>query len=453
MANIKPTPSSRYIAAKALCQLYKEKQAIKPTLERLCTQANLSSAERGLAMNLCFGVIRNRQSIDQIIRNLSSVRLKKLDPYLHQALAVGIYQLFFLDGIPESAAVNEAVKSCQKAKVAKRLHGFVNAILRNAIRKKDIFEAKLKADENKVVNHPDWMVERWVNNYSETEAHRICTINGHEPLLCLRIQKSIISRDDFTKLLHDENIEYSLGIAPESLLLPSYRGSIAQIPGFDKGLFQIQDQAAQLASHLLAPFPTGAYLDCCAGLGGKTGHILDLINDESSIVALEPEKARAIKFEENMNRLFPEKDITLLHTTIQDFTKNTDRRFAGIFVDAPCSGTGVIRRQPDIRWNREPEDFVCNQGLQLEILSCAATLLDEEGVLVYATCSIEPEEDIQVIDKFLRKNPDFRLSLCAPFLPTKAHQYIVEHGNAQVFAPLPNAEIDGFFAARLVKCK
>lgn len=453
MANTKSTPSSRYIAAKALCQLYKEKQAIKPTLEGLCTQAHLSSAERGLAMNLCFGVIRNRQSIDQIIRNLSSVRLKKLDPYLHQALAVGIYQLFFLDGIPESAAVNEAVKSCQKAKVAKRLHGFVNAILRNAIRKRDFFEKKLETDKNEVMNHPEWMVKRWINNYGQEETHRICSINGSEPLLCLRIQKSLISRDNFAGLLQKEDIEYSFGIAPESILLPSYRGSIAQIPGFEKGFFQIQDQAAQLASHLLSPFSTGAYLDCCAGLGGKTGHIIDLIDDTSSIVALEPEKARAIKFEENMSRLFPEKEITLQQTTVQNFALDCNTRFAGIFVDAPCSGTGVIRRQPDIRWNRNPEDFICNQDLQLEILSCAAKLLDKEGVLVYATCSIEPEEDVQVIEKFLEQNVDFSLVPCAPFLPAEAHQHIIKHGKGEFFAPLPSAEIDGFFAARLVRCK
>lgn len=452
MATTKSTPSSRYIAAKALCLLYKEKQAIKPTLEGLCRQGNLSAAERGLAMNLCFGVIRNRLSIDKIIRNLSSVRLKKLDPYLHQALAVGIYQLFFLDGIPESAAVNEAVKSCQKAKVAKRLHGFVNAVLRNAIRKRDIFEAQLEATQD-VVNHPEWMVKRWVKHYGEETVQKICTINGQEPVLCLRIQKSLMGRDAFTELLDKEHIEYTLGMAPESILLPSYRGSISQIPGFEKGLFQVQDQAAQLASHLLAPFAAGTYLDCCAGLGGKTGHILDLTTDNSNIVALEPEKARSLKFTENMGRLFPEKDITLHQTTIQEFSKGSNTLFSGIFVDAPCSGTGVIRRQPDIRWNRQPEDFICNQGLQLEILSCAAKLLDRNGVLVYATCSIEPEEDIQVIEKFLQQNPEFELSTCAPFLPTAAHQYLIEHGGGQFFAPLPSPELDGFFAARLVRCK
>lgn len=452
MANTKSTPSSRYIAAKALCQLYKEKQAIKPILEGLCTQAQLSSAERGLAMNLCFGVIRNRQSIDQIIRSLSSVRLKKLDPYLHQALAVGIYQLFFLDGIPESAAVNEAVKSCQKAKVAKRLHGFVNAVLRNAIRKREIFETKIKDNQN-VPNHPEWMVKRWENNHGVDKTQHICAINNQEPNLCLRVQKTLISRDDFSQLLHDESIDHKLGIAPESLLLPTYKGRISQIPGFEKGFFQIQDQAAQLASHLLAPFTPGTYLDCCAGLGGKTGHILDLIGETSSIVALEPEKARSAKFSENMARLFPKRDITLHQTTLQEFAQSTDARFTGIFVDAPCSGTGVIRRQPDIRWNREPEDFICNQDLQLEILSCAANLLAPEGILVYATCSIEPEEDVQVIEKFLQQNPDFKLSSCTPFLPKEAHQYIVEYGDSQLFAPLPNDEIDGFFAARLIRDK
>ena len=233
-------------------------------------------------MNLIYGVLRQRQFLDRILQELSKTPVGKLHPFIHQTLAVGLYQIFFLERIPHSAAVNEAVNSCKIKGIPKRLHGFVNGILRESIRRKENTDLAEKALTEKngqpVFNHPRWLVDRWINNFGRQEASRICHENSKEPPLVLRVNTTLISVTDFSRLLVQKNIICQPGTySPEGIVLPDYQGSIELIPGFQQGFFQIQDEAAQLATLLLAPFKHGgSYLDGCAGLGGKTSHMLQL---------------------------------------------------------------------------------------------------------------------------------------------------------------------------------
>jgi 16S rRNA (cytosine967-C5)-methyltransferase len=238
----------------------------------------------------------------------------------------------------------------------------------------------------------------------------------------------------------------------EAVILPDFHGSITSIPGYTEGFFQVQDEAAQLATCLLGPFRSGAkYLDGCAGLGGKTSHLLQLAKQHDlQIHAVEPEPHRLKKLKENLARLFPG-DSPVINPVIheenlQQFSLLHDSLFFdGILIDAPCSGTGVIGRHPDIRWNRLPEELVRYQQQQLELLSLAAGLLHRKGLLVYATCSLEPEENQQVVNEFLRTHEDFVLTDCSLHLPEPAHRFIENN----FFAPRPSETIDGFFAARM----
>lgn len=401
-------------------------------------------------MQLVYGVLRHRQSLDRILAILSRTPLRKLDPFIHQVLAVGLYQLFYLERIPESAAVNEAVISCKQARIPKRLHGFVNGVLRQAIRQKQelAVEAKANADNTRILNHPQWLVQRWQQEFGLNEAIRICLSNTCEPDLVLRVNSSLITREELGSLFHEDGISsYPGSYSEEALVLPDFHGQITTLPGYNRGFFQVQDEAAQLVTRLLGPFRRGGhYLDACAGLGGKTSHLLQLgLGYELQIHALEPDAHRLKKLRENLSRLSMGLSVTIHAGSLQDLDSTSQPQFDGILIDAPCSGTGVTGRHPDIRWNRFPEDLPRYQQVQLDLLHHAAPLLKDGGILVYATCSLEPEENREVVRTFLELNKNFVLTDCSDLLPVSAHHFISDH----LFAPRPSARIDGFFGARM----
>lgn len=447
----KQSKTARFTAIETLCSLYQSQASVKPLFERVIQKYTLPANERSLAMQLVYGVLRHRQYLDRILQILSKTPLRKLDPFVHQALAVGLYQIYFLERIPESAAVNEAVESCKTAKIPKRLHGFVNGILRQSIRQKKELATIALTDSatNPVLNHPDWLVKRWRQNFGTKETERICRANNCEPSLVLRVNIPTIGRDDFCCKLEEVEIQFKLGkYSKEAVILPKFHGSITTIPGYAEGFFQVQDEAAQLATTLLGPFrPEAKYLDGCAGLGGKTSHLLQLAKQHNlHIHAVEPEPHRLKKLKENITRLFPGCCPVIHEGNLQEFSAlYNNLLFDGILIDAPCSGTGVTGRHPDIRWNRRPKELVRYQQEQLGLLFHAAQLVAPNGLLVYATCSLEPEENQQVIDDFLQSHQDFMLTDCSLQLPEQAHCFI----DNKLFTPHPSETIDGFFAARM----
>ena len=245
-------------------------------------------------MQLVYGVLRNRQYLDRILQLLSKTPLKKIEPFIHQTLAVGLYQLFFLDRIPQPATVHEMVECCKVGGMPKRLEGFVNGILRQSIRLKEDLKAQAAFTDNghPVVNHPQWIFDRWQRHFGAKEALRICAANNQEPTLVLRTNVGKTSRDDFIKMLEEDGIKVFPGVyAEEAVVLPEFHGPIPAIPGYAQGFFQVQDEAAQLATRLLTPFHQGGrYLDGCAGLGGKTSHLLQFAADYGlEIHAVEPD--------------------------------------------------------------------------------------------------------------------------------------------------------------------
>ncbi len=446
--------TSRFVAIETLCKLDKTSLPVSLLFTKAASAHALQGSERHLAMNLIYGVLRQRQYLDSLLERLCRQPLKKLQPFVHQALAVGLYQIFFLDRIPDSAAVNETVKALKAARTPKRLHGFVNGVLRESIRQQDTLPSPEEPDRkgNLVLNHPQWLTGRWLKRYGRKEMERICTSNNTQPPLVIRINTLATDRDAYLKQLNKKERGRPGSYAPDAAVLSEYHGAITQLPGYDQGFFQVQDEAAQLVSLLLAPFTlNGSYLDGCAGLGGKTSHLLQITDSfNTTITAVEPEKRREQKFQENLTRLHPQKNVTFFSGNLQDFSHHCTTKFDGILIDAPCSGTGVIGRHPDIRWNRKETDLAGYQKTQLELLEIASKLTKPGGVLVYATCSMENEENEDVIDSFLKAHDSFSLTDCTPFLPEAARSHVSE----KYFRPQPADSIDGFFAARLVlkKC-
>jgi 16S rRNA (cytosine967-C5)-methyltransferase len=446
----KTAQTARFAAIETLCQLERTCLPADVLFDSVAGQCMLIESDRHLAMNILYGVLRQRQALESVLQTLCNQPLAKIKPFVHQALLTGLYQIFFLDRIPESAAVNESVKAVQAAHLPKNLQGFVNAVLRESIRRKELLMPMTYHDREGApfLNHPDWMVNRWTERFGKEEARRICMGNNQQSPLILNINTCITTQASVKAAIEQEGIQVLAGnYSPDALILPDFHGAINRLPGFAAGHFQVQDEAAQLLPQLLSKVrQDGLYLDACAGLGGKTSNLIQLGHGFTiTIIAVEPDAERRQKFRENMQRLHPDTSVTLVEKDLQHFAADCELRFDGVLVDAPCSGTGVTGRHPDIRWNRRQSDLIRYQQIQLMLLNQAAGLVAADGILVYATCSLEPEENEEVIKLFLADHPDYTLEDCTPFLPIPAQDLVRE----SCFAPNPGPSIDGFFGARL----
>lgn len=449
-----PQPSqktARFVAIETLNRLERTRLPVDLLFEQIMEDCPLAAIDRHLAKNLIFGVLRQRQHLDRCLALFCTRPLKKLHPFVHQALAVGLYQILFLDRIPESAAVNETVQAVKLVGLPQKLQGFVNGVLRTSIRQREQIPSPTAPDSEgrPVLNHPSWLTDRWQQHFGREAMYTICDANNQPPPLVLRTNLRVTTRDELCRLLGSHGITTRKGaLAPQAIVLPDYHGPISELPGFVGGAFQVQDESAQLAGLLVAPLPArGRILDACAGLGGKTGHLLERASGlDAAVYAVEPEPRRLALLQENLTRIHPQHRVTIIPGTLADFTAGNPGRFDTILVDAPCSGTGVIRRQPDIRWNRSDTELPTYARTQQELLTLAAGLLVPGGTLVYATCSLEPEENEAVITSFLRSHSSFEISDCTPFLP-EAAKHLVHNG---FFRPRPDQGTDGFFAARLL---
>jgi 16S rRNA (cytosine967-C5)-methyltransferase len=411
----------------------------------------VADIDRGLVKTLVYGVLRQKEYLDHILRRFSKHPLRKMKPRTLMTLRIGIYQLLFLSRIPESAAVNATVNTLKNSGQPSWLIGFANGILRNVVRNRaDLPRPEQLAEaEPPILNHPRWLVDRWQDEFGTTATRSICRCNNSEPPLTLRINSRRTSRTRLKELMDKSGIKAVPGFfSPQALVIEEYPGSIASLPGYGEGLFQVQDEAAQLASLLVGKLPDHCrLLDGCAGLGGKTTHLTEMLPTGGTVVAVEPDGRRYRLLRDNLLRLGQQQSVIAVRSDLRSYAAGHPQPFDAIFIDAPCSGTGVIRRHPDIRWNRSPEDFARYQQTQLQLLEIAATLLKPGGTLIYATCSLEPEENRAVLDLFRAHCPRFLPDPVTPFLPESARRLVDEQGRLYTN---PADGLDGFFAARLI---
>lgn len=451
---------ARYIAIDILYNWEERRLPVDLLMEQHIAHNPLGDPrDRQLIMSLVYGVIRWRGYLDWVAEKYSKHPLSKIKNRTLQALRIGLFQLLFLDRVPPSAAINETVQALKDMKQPKWLTGFVNGILRNVDRERQDIPNPLHRNnreslpEAALLSHPEWLIRRWKNRYGDIEATRICMENNTEAPICLRVNNALTRASDLLKKLRIAGLHCEAGkYSPLAIKLDDYHGPIVTVPGFVEGLFQVQDEAAQLVSLLLGPFKPGkAYIDGCAGLGGKTSHLAQLLPAGSSLHAVEPNTGRVKKLQENLARLRLDTTVTIVEGTIGSLLPEMKEKCEGVLIDAPCSGLGVIRRHPDIRWNRSPADLLRYQETQSALLNNAAELLAPGGALVYATCSTEPEENDAVVQKFLARHPQFSLSDCREILPENCAPLV---DSAGFFRTLSGRDdLDGFFAAKFIKIK
>ena len=420
------------------------------TLERVSEAIPLHGEDRALATELVYGVLRNQGYLDAWIARFATPPLDHLPPKIRIALRLAFYQILFLERIPSSAAVDTAVQWV-KDNLGRGPAGLVNAVLREALRRPERF--RLPDLDRKTVDHfsikyshPPWMVRRWLGRLGRKATESILQTNNTVPPLTLRVNTLRYSREDLA-----EEVRQMGGKAEPTQLSPvglSVRGvAPRRLPSYARGGFYIQDEAAQLVSYLVGPRPGERILDVCASPGGKTSHLVELMEGKGKVEAWDLPPDRLSLLRENLRRMGGEETVSVHCVDALVIEKVSQAPYDRILLDAPCSALGILRRAPEGKWEKGESIIRYHSDRQKRMLDRVAPLLREGGRLVYATCSTEPEETEEVVEQFLFRHPNFILVSAAGSLPGYARECITPQG---YFNTLLNPyRMDFFFAACL----
>lgn len=428
---------TREIALKILYKIDKEDAYSNIELNEQIKQnrKNLTEKDIGLISEIVYGVTTWKLTLDEIIKKYSKIKIKKISPWILNILRMGIYQIIFLDKIPKSAAVNESVNLAKRYGHASSSN-FVNAILRK-IEKNDYEEFfKIKDDIeriSKTTSMPKWIVEELMKSNDEKEVEQICKNSNIKPKVTIRVNTLKINKQELIKKLKEKGIECNepQEKVDDFLILEKIK-NIENIDEFKKGYFTIQDISAGQTARILNPQPGELVLDACSAPGGKTTYMAELMKNKGKIEAWDIHEHRTKLVEQNAQRL----GINIIETKVKDaslYDESLKEKFDKILLDVPCLGIGVIKRKPDIKWQRKPEDIEKITEIQKKILNNCSKYLKKDGTMVYSTCSILKEENQDVVDKFLKENSEFYME------PNEVRNI------------LPNQEKDGFFICKIYK--
>jgi 16S rRNA (cytosine967-C5)-methyltransferase len=432
LLNVMNDQNPRQIAMRILGQRRPNGVFVEDLLESALANARLSSADRGLCQEIVYGIVRWQSTLDWLIARKTSTREQK--PTLQNVLRLGLYQIFWLDRIPDHAAVNETVQLARQNGFGPQA-GFVNAVLRGYLR--EAAETKKLLADLKISqpalgwSQPEWLVTRWQKRFGAEKTAQLLEWNNTPPKNFARANTLKTDAGKLIEKWREENVEYDFvrrDWLEENLIFElKSHPALNSLASFRAGWFYIQDPSTLLAGCKLGAQPGETILDLCAAPGGKTTFIAQLMNNKGKIVANDLSEARLKLIRENCARLGVMNVEAVSNSSFSILHSSFDR----ILVDAPCSNTGVMRRRVDLRWRISPEEISRLRQTQLDLLKFAATKLKPGGVLVYSTCSLEPEENSEVVKEFLHEHNYFKLESERELLP---------------FAD----NVDGAFAAKLI---
>jgi 16S rRNA (cytosine967-C5)-methyltransferase len=449
-------PNSRLISLIVLNEVDREQKTLDHVLDATFTRLeNLPQREKNLTFAIVYGVLRHRNRLDWILGHSSKTALNKLDPEVLNILRIGLFQVVYLTRIPASAAVNTAV---DLSKILKKpwLAKFVNAVLRTAVREFPALSPPDRGNDPVAAvsiekSMPPWLISRWIPRFGLSQTILLCDIVNTVPPLTLRVNTLKTTRDALLESgsLHARSMEPTAH-APDGVRLDHPEYPPDTMAGFREGFFQVQDEAAQLVSLLLDPRPGETVLDACAGMGGKTGHLAQLMKNSGKILALDVGSDKLDSLHQEMTRL----GISIVETRVHDLSRPLNPELIGtydrVLLDAPCSGLGVLRRNPDIKWRSSPDRLARCQERQIGFLDQVSQCVKPSGVLVYAVCSTEPEENEAVTAAFLRDHPLFSVEKNPAGLPQQIRSLMNSEGHLRTFPHLH--DMDGFFAVRFRRC-
>ena len=440
----------REIAMKILIDI-NEKDAYSNIVINRHLDKDIDSRDESFIREIVYGVLENKLYIDYIISKASKIKLKKIHYNILEILRIGIYQIVFMDRIPDSAAVNESVKLAKKYGHRGTI-GYVNGMLRSIIRDKDGFlniDVKDKIDYISIkYSHPKFMVERWAKEYGIGFTEDLCKKNNEVPSLNIRVNTLKISREDLRERLFQKGIKTKYGRYAYDCLIVENPQGIVDTHEFKEGLFTIQDESSMLVSQVMNPRDGSLVLDVCAAPGGKSTHMGQIMENKGMIISRDIFQHKIQLIEDNARRL----GVDIIKAEIFDaLNRDIDLidKLDYCLLDAPCSGLGLIRRKPEIKWNRVEEDIKSLSDLQYRIIDNIKDYVKIGGILVYSTCTVEKEENILLIDRFIEENPGFKLIGIEDRFQNRDGLDTLEHGYIQLF---PNIhDTDGFFIAKMRK--
>ena len=442
--------TARELALNALQTLENDKKRSDQLLHRMLLHTTLNRIDRAMATGLVNGVLRYRSQLDFIISHFYHHKLEKAAPVMRNIFRLGAYQILFFDKVPDWAAVNECVKLARKYK-GERMSKLVNGVLRKITPESVTLDEWLKdksLEEQLSIkySHPIWLVERWLGNYGKEQTEAILAYNNQFPLFGFRINSLRTSlKELFSDPLLEATAHEECGI--ENFFLSKDFNSFE--PAVTEGLCSVQNPTQALACLLLNPRQESSVLDLCAAPGGKSTFMAELMQNQGELNSVDIYEQKLLKTKIHSKAL----GITIITTVVADAKSYVpEKRPASILLDVPCSGTGVLGRRAELRWKLTPATLKELLALQAEMLDHAAGLLEEGGILVYSTCSIEPEENTLQVEAFLLRHPDFAVDTENESVPEVFRQD--EEGKGAILTlPGMHPGFDGGFCQRLRKTR
>jgi 16S rRNA (cytosine967-C5)-methyltransferase len=439
----------REVALETLLAIEKNQAYSNLLLNKMIEKHQLSSKDVGLLTEIVYGTIQRRDTLDYFLSPFLK-KSSKLEVWVKVLLRLSLYQMLYLDRVPDRAAIYEAVEIAKK-RGHKGIASMVNGVLR-AVQREGVPSLEKIADpvERLAVetSHPIWLVKRWVKQFGMDEARKMCETNLLPPEQTARVNIARITVEEAIERLRQEGVEVTNGdVAPEAI--KAVKGNLAHTLAYKEGYLTIQDESSMLVAKALGAKENEYVLDSCAAPGGKSTHIAELMHNTGQVVSLDIHDHKVKLIQEQAERLH----LTNIQTKVLDSRKVSEyfekESFDKILVDAPCTGFGVLRRKPDIKYAKTENDIRQLAKIQREILAAVAPLLKKGGILVYSTCTIDQEENSDVIEDFLRHHPQFNLDeTLKERLPEKVQPYVSE-GNLQILPHYFGS--DGFFIASLRK--
>ncbi len=401
--------SARKTAVELLERICRNGEYSNDIIPNTLQKSDLSQQDKSLVLELVNGTLRWQGHLDWILKQYFHGNFEKSPDMLKRILEVSLYQIRFLDKVPEYAAVSEGVK------IAKEAGGqpwgkLVNGVLRNYQRScNSIKFPAVDSDPVSAISvehsHPEWLVQRWLGRYGLENTIQFCEHNNRRPEISLRTNLRRTTPAALLTEFEKSGIQAKPSKYFDDFIKISHPGDLTELPSFQNGLFAIQDESTALATQLLALEEGDTVLDMCAAPGGKTCHIGQLVGDEGKVIAVDIKTNRLNLLKENAARL----GLKSIQALLGDASKIDLPKIDKILLDAPCSGLGVLSKRADLRWKRKPQDIFNIRKIQKKILENAARLLKRGGTLVYSTCTLEPEENEKLIEEFLKIHSKFQV--------------------------------------------
>jgi 16S rRNA (cytosine967-C5)-methyltransferase len=443
--------AARETALKILYEINEKGAYSNIALNKHFSAHDLSDRDRAFITELVYGVVKWKLTLDRTIAACSKIRMEKLSPWIKNILRLGAYQLQYLTKVPPSAAVNESVKLARRYG-HKASAGYVNAVLRNISGGggKEAVPDKSKDPAGYLsvrYSYPKWITEKFLELFGEEFAESLLDAGNKAPELTVRANTLKVGTDGLIEALREEGVDAQPGRhAGEAAVIRS-SVSVAGLEAFRRGLFQVQDESSMLAVMVLAPQPGEKVFDACSAPGGKATHMAQLMNNHGLITAMDIHEHKLKLVKDASDRL----GTGIIRTELHDAAAVAPQHegvYDRVLLDAPCSGLGIIRRKPDIKWARENRDIESITALQRRLISSVSKALKPGGVMVYSTCTLLPEENECIVREFLNNNNEFYEDDIAAYLPPELAKY----SRGCMLQLYPNRDgIDGFFIARLAR--